>query len=78
MQDTYEVSEAVQSSVTARKHTCLRVSVQGARMPLGGEPGERKCKRAEDKNLLTVFRSCLLYTSPSPRDGILSRMPSSA
>ena len=24
------------------------------------------------------FRSCLLYTSPSPRDGLLSRMPSSA
>ena len=62
MQDTYEVSEAVQSYVTARKHTCLRVSVQGARMPLGGEPGERKCKRAEDKNLLTVFRrSCFCF-----------------
>jgi hypothetical protein len=24
------------------------------------------------------FRDCLLYTSPSPRDGLLSRMPSSA
>ena len=24
------------------------------------------------------FYSCLLYTSPSPRDGLLSRMPSSA
>ena len=24
------------------------------------------------------FRPCLLYTSPSPRDGLLSRMPSSA
>ena len=24
------------------------------------------------------FMSCLLYTSPSPRDGLLSRMPSSA
>ena len=24
-----------------------------------------------------VFKSCLLYTSPSPRDGLLSRMPSS-
>ena len=24
------------------------------------------------------FRTCLLYTSPSPRDGLLSRMPSSA
>ena len=26
----------------------------------------------------TVIRGCLLYTSPSPRDGLLSRMPSSA
>ena len=25
-----------------------------------------------------VFIVCLLYTSPSPRDGLLSRMPSSA
>ena len=25
-----------------------------------------------------VFTDCLLYTSPSPRDGLLSRMPSSA
>ena len=24
------------------------------------------------------FDDCLLYTSPSPRDGLLSRMPSSA
>ena len=24
------------------------------------------------------FKTCLLYTSPSPRDGLLSRMPSSA
>ena len=24
------------------------------------------------------LRTCLLYTSPSPRDGLLSRMPSSA
>ena len=25
-----------------------------------------------------TVRDCLLYTSPSPRDGLLSRMPSSA
>ena len=32
------------------------------------------------KALLKVdkFTTCLLYTSPSPRDGLLSRMPSSA
>ena len=27
---------------------------------------------------LVLYISCLLYTSPSPRDGLLSRMPSSA
>ena len=36
----------------------------------------------EDPNFtqgdLNVVRGCLLYTSPSPRDGLLSRMPSSA
>ena len=26
----------------------------------------------------TLINICLLYTSPSPRDGLLSRMPSSA
>ena len=38
-----------------------------------------------DKNALhvemadeAVHIGCLLYTSPSPRDGLLSRMPSSA
>ena len=29
-------------------------------------------------NTATVLAVCLLYTSPSPRDGLLSRMPSSA
>ena len=29
-------------------------------------------------NTLVATKACLLYTSPSPRDGLLSRMPSSA
>ena len=32
----------------------------------------------EKINFLTSVTGCLLYTSPSPRDGLLSRMPSSA
>ena len=28
--------------------------------------------------MLNACNLCLLYTSPSPRDGLLSRMPSSA
>ena len=31
-----------------------------------------------DGRLQELFKTCLLYTSPSPRDGLLSRMPSSA
>ena len=29
-------------------------------------------------NLIALYRTCLLYTSPSPRDLSTSRMPSSA
>ena len=32
----------------------------------------------EDASVQAVCNACLLYTSPSPRDGLLSRMPSSA
>ena len=32
----------------------------------------------EVKSAIARERTCLLYTSPSPRDGLLSRMPSSA
>ena len=41
----------------------------------------KKCPYIElDENLHYLGRvaTCLLYTSPSPRDGLLSRMPSSA
>ena len=29
-------------------------------------------------DVIAFLTNCLLYTSPSPRDGLLSRMPSSA
>ena len=32
----------------------------------------------EMPGVIAVYTDCLLYTSPSPRDGLLSRMPSSA
>ena len=44
------------------------------------------CAKASDAGLVVIMdikrgdigSTCLLYTSPSPRDGLLSRMPSSA
>ena len=44
-------------------------------------PKQNKLNRAEISKLeigLLSLQTCLLYTSPSPRDGLLSRMPSSA
>ena len=42
--------------------------------------GELLRKEPSDEVIGTVagFQGCLLYTSPSPRDATLSRMPSSA
>ena len=34
--------------------------------------------KIQDVARLTSKENCLLYTSPSPRDGLLARMPSSA
>ena len=39
---------------------------------------DRNALIVHSKKGIETHRSCLLYTSPSPRDGLLSRMPSSA
>ena len=38
----------------------------------------KSTKRLRDESFLVECSSCLLYTSPSPRDAAQSRMPSSA
>ena len=48
--------------------------------------GTQACKALKDEGYKVILinsnpatiMTCLLYTSPSPRDGLLSRMPSSA
>ena len=49
--------------------------VEYLKLPEGGEPylEGHKCSECG-----SIFLGCLLYTSPSPRDTLLSRMPSSA
>ena len=41
-------------------------------------PGQRSSVLMTGQEKLHSYSHCLLYTSPSPRDGLLSRMPSSA
>ena len=45
---------------------------------LPGMDGMEILKELRQRNEETKVLICLLYTSPSPRDGLLSRMPSSA
>ena len=45
------------------RYYCSKSDCEGVRFPTPDEVSES---------------TCLLYTSPSPRDGLLSRMPSSA
>ena len=51
-----------------------------ARPPTGGDTDLLKATAAGQCGiaLANTYYFCLLYTSPSPRDGLLSRMPSSA
>ena len=64
----------------------VTLSAGGARLVLSADRGgDYRVMRLESptgRNWLTTQATdtwvCLLYTSPSPRDGLLSRMPSSA
>ena len=38
----------------------------------------KQFKKANETVMKALYYACLLYTSPSPRDATLSRMPSSA
>ena len=42
------------------------------------EPVKSDVTSVNWSNIVGMRNICLLYTSPSPRDGLLSRMPSSA
>ena len=42
------------------------------------QPGVYQPQQTQSSNTFLYVLACLLYTSPSPRDATLSRMPSSA
>ena len=63
------------SGLAVRQGKRFEVEVDG---DLSEEVLEQIRHAAETLLANTVIETCLLYTSPSPRDGLLSRMPSSA
>ena len=60
----------------------LQEAIRGARSLMEDHGCADIDEQAEEILIEMVFQlgmtGCLLYTSPSPRDGLLSRMPSSA
>ena len=58
------------------KETRLDAEALRERLSQGAQPTDVVRTLLEKGGLLE--KTCLLYTSPSPRDGLLSRMPSSA
>ena len=75
------VLQVVCGAPNARVGLRAPLALVGARLPAGadGKPFEiqlGKLRGVESVGMLCS--ACLLYTSPSPRDGLLSRMPSSA
>ena len=63
--------------IAARKlnHSSTKVTRDHYIVP---EDDELKIDDIYESNVEQLKKACLLYTSPSPRDRLLSRMPSSA
>ena len=62
----------------------MKWGYEGSKKFIGGNPVERIIQSPRDireilaVDLIACNNYCLLYTSPSPRDSVVSRMPSSA
>ena len=90
VEDKY-LGPLVKTSMTRCIHCtrCVRFSQEVAGVPMLGAVGrgnameigtyvEKALATEMSGNVIDLCPVCLLYTSPSPRDGLLSRMPSSA
>ena len=65
-------------SIKKASTTMLEAINKGNKILWCGNGGSAADSQHMSAELMGGLRSCLLYTSPSPRDATLSRMPSSA
>ena len=73
--------EAVRSALPALGFEGVRTVHVGRLVEMEVESADEvdaMCRRLLSNPTIEEYECCLLYTSPSPRDGLLSRMPSSA
>ena len=69
--------QVVVDLTTDKGKDCVSVDSPVVQLVDGGDRDKLIAEQKADTTLDPYWR-CLLYTSPSPRDGLLSRMPSSA
>ena len=67
-----------QADISAAKIASLESEYSSAQAAAQADKEQLQSDLQSAKTELEELRNCLLYTSPSPRDGLLSRMPSSA
>ena len=74
------ISTAVNESVTVAESYFDEHarSISGESLAMANDINREAYRLSGNRNLMDRYLSCLLYTSPSPRDATLSRMPSSA
>ena len=74
----------LKGQMEAIQATAVAASLDGAEDPeVVGQSDWEAFWESEEADYIgedgqSLLKTCLLYTSPSPRDGLLSRMPSSA
>ena len=77
-----ETEEKYAITWTSKKEQVFEMPTSGAAIMQSGENLLYLAKKEQclalSTQLRTLFKICLLYTSPSPRDRTRSRMPSSA
>ena len=79
----FKLQDLTWSITKAEPFKRLKIKCREKLLPLDGnfDPTETSGKHlnySEWNSIISDPDTCLLYTSPSPRDGLLSRMPSSA
>ena len=74
------INPTVGARVNPTGITRVNPTITGKTVSIGKTTSFRSVPRIGVRSTLPYARysPCLLYTSPSPRDGLLSRMPSSA
>ena len=64
-----------QAQAIEDRHRSDLAKIADTNAKIKAENDSQMARKARDR---AAAAACLLYTSPSPRDGLLSRMPSSA